>query len=128
MTQLAPQNIAKHSQICRFGTITVPGTYGRYFFKLKNNLEIKNGWRRQQLVAIEMTLLPQQTSQIGRIVTRAVIRTLDKQGSNKEKILINDWALVAVINCEVTTLQSILKLVVSVREQFLELTVGTFSN
>ena len=75
-----------------------------------------------------MTLLPQQTSQIGRIVTRAVIRTLDKQGSNKEKILINDWALVAVINCEVTTLQSILKLVVSVREQFLELTVGTFSN
>ena len=33
-----------------------------------------------------MTLLPQQTSQIGRIVTRAVIRTLDKQGSNKEKI------------------------------------------
>ena len=75
-----------------------------------------------------MTLLPQQTSQIGRIVTRAVIRTLDKQGSNKEKILINDWALVAVINCEVTTLQNILKLVVSVREQFLELTVGTFSN
>ena len=128
MTQLAPQNIAEHSQICRFGTITVPGTYVRYFFKLKNNLEIKNGWRRQQLVAIEMTLLPQQTSQIGRIVTRAVIRTLDKQGSNKEKILINDWALVAVINCEVTTLQNILKLVVSVREQFLELTVGTFSN
>ena len=85
---------------------------------MKNNLEIKNGWRRQQLVAIEMTLLPQQTSQIGRIVTRAVIRTLDKQGSNKEKILINDWALVAVVNCKVTTLQNILKLNVWLRKLY----------
>ena len=116
--KLRGNNIAKHSQISRFGTRTVPGTYGRYFFKLKNNLEIKNGWRRQQLVAIEMTLLPQQTSQIGRIVTRAVIRTLDKQGSNKEKILINDWALVTVVNCKVTTLQNILKLNVWFRKLY----------